>query len=402
MDNITERLALFRELMESVNPNLTLVELDDGFDLIRTNAEDHVLWANYFLLSTPGISEKVDLPRNWTEDTSEEAAPYVLTTPFSMTYLSELEVSHGRVKRIVIFGPVFLDDQAPRQIEMKLMQRGLSIATLQPFIQTVRKMPVISLNRLYTYGIMLHRCLTGKTCHITDFIYPDLLQKTEDEETFYVDHSGHFQAETEIMRIVEDGNIRYDENVLNALKLSGDIDRRLGGEEDIVRQAKNTVIVFATLCSRAAIRGGLSPEVSYILCDQYILMIEKQSSIGVIREISQKMFDDYVRQVHRVKIRAGQGVSPQIIDTCSYIDLHIQEKIDIHQLAVRAGYADYYFSNKFKREMGKSVRDYIMEMKVQKIKELLMDTSLKLSDITLMMGFETQSHMGEVFLRFTG
>lgn len=402
MENVTARLALFRELMESVDPNLTLVELDAGFDLIQTNAPDHELWADSFRLSISGVGDPVEMPKNWTRETKEATAPFIFTNPFSMAWMSEYESVEGRVGRIVIFGPVFLDDHAPKQIEMKLLQKGLSFSIIQPFMQTVRRMPVLSLNRLYTYGIMLHRCLTGKTIHIADFIYPELERETFAEENTYQDHTGHFRAESEIMHIVEEGNIRYDTALLSALKLSGDTGRRFGGDAEILRQAKNTVIVFATLCSRAAIRGGLSPEVSYLKCDQYIDEAERRTNLGSIRELSQRMFDDFVRQVHRVKLSAGQGASPQIIDACSYIELHIQEKLDIHMLASRAGYADYYFSNKFKKEIGKSVRDYIMERKVEKIKELLMDSSLKLGDITAMIGFETQSHMGEVFLKHTG
>lgn len=114
------------------------------------------------------------------------------------------------------------------------------------------------------------------------------------------------------------------------------------------------------------------------------------------------MFDDFVRQVHRVKVSSGSGMSPQIIDACSYITLHAAERIDIHQLALRAGYADYYFSTKFKKETGKSIRDYIMEQKILLAQELLKDTALKIGDITLRLGFESQSHLSEVFLRQTG
>lgn len=397
MLQVEERLALLREMLESVNPNLIMVELDPHFELVRSNAPDYDMWCMYFTYAAP--------PEGFSEPDHafpEPAAPWVFTNTLGMTWMSECVLEEGRIQRIIVMGPVFLDDYAPKQIEHRLSRHNLSFSLMQPLMQTVQRMPVVSLHRLFSYGIMLHRCLTGKTCTMADFTYPDLPVTAEPPEEYSREHLGHYRTETEILRIVEEGNVRYNRENLNFLKLSGNIDRKIGGDTEFLRRAKNTVLVFVTLCSRTAIRGGLSPENAFHMCDQYIDLAERAENISKLTEISHKMFDDFVRQVHRVKVSSGSGMSPQIIDACSYITLHAAERIDIHQLALRAGYADYYFSTKFKKETGKSIRDYIMEQKILLAQELLKDTSLKIGDITLRLGFESQSHLSEVFLRQTG
>lgn len=403
MEQVEQRLSLFRELLSSVNPHLVLVELDSHFDMIHSNAPDHDIWSLFFrFVNQPGYqTEEVVLPNDLFETVAVPVAPWVFTNPIGMTWMSECEVTEGRIVRVVVLGPLFLDDFEPKNIEEKLLQHHLSASLIRPFMETVRRMPVISLNRMYEYGLMLHRCLTGKNCTISDFIYPDLALCPGEEESKR-EHLGGYMAEAELMRIVEDGNIQYEKEQRSTLSLTGNIDRKIGGDGSYLRQAKNTVIIFITLCSRAAIRGGLSPEIAYHMSDQYVSITEKAENLGKVVEISRKMFDDFVRRVHRVKIHEGSGVSPQISDACNYISLHILDRIDIHSLAARAGYADYYFSAKFKKETGKSVRDYVMEQKLNKAQELLGDTTQDIGDIAMRLGFESHSHLSDVFKRHTG
>ncbi len=398
MLDVADRLQLFRELLESVNPNLVLVELDSHYDLLRTNTPNFDLWALFFDLGRERqLIQPVDVLLT---EIKQEKAPFIFTNKLGMAWMSESLIVDGKIQRIIVLGPVFLDDYSPQKLEDRVRGLGLSFSLAEPFMETIRRTPVISLNRLYEYGIMLHRCLTGKTALVSDFIFPELALDAE-PENLHRQHFGSYMAETEILRIVEEGNIHYARERKNTFSLAGDTSRKLGGETDYLRQAKNTVIIFTTLCSRAAIRGGLAPEVAYHLNDEYVTMIEQAENLAKVNEINRVMFDDFVKRVYRNKA-AGEGVSPQIIETCNYISLHLTERIDIHHLASRLDYADYYFSTKFKKEVGMSVRDYIMEQKLHKAQEMLRDSSVEISEVADRLGFETQSHFSDVFRRKTG
>ena len=58
---------------------------------------------------------------------------------------------------------------------------------------------------------------------------------------------------------------------------------RLGrvADEDL-RNDKNIAIIVITLASRAAIRGGISPELAFTMADNYICDIERQKDKKVI------------------------------------------------------------------------------------------------------------------------
>ncbi len=396
----SERLALFRELLSSVNPNITIVELDSNFDLITTNAIDHGAWTNFFYYSySPSEILKPEVLKDFFE---EPTGPTVYTNALGMTWLTEYTVNGGKIDRITILGPVFLDDITPKDIEMKLIRRSISFKLIEPFMLSVKMMPVISLRRLYEYGIMLHRCITGRNCSVGDFLFPHIQRSDRGNAEPQLEYRGNYGAETEILRIVEEGNIRYTQNDLGPLRFAGGFDSAFGSKTEYLRGAKNTVIAFIALCSRAAIRGGLSPDNAYYMRDLYTLQAEEAKNLAAVTEINHQMFDDFVRAVHRVKVRQMNGVSPQIADTCTFIAVHITDRLDIHKLAERLGYSDYYFSSKFKKEIGKTVGEYIAEQKIEKAKQLLNDPSLKIGDIAAMLGYESQSHLGRIFLKYAG
>ena len=396
----SERLALFRELLSSVNPNITIVELDSNFDLITTNAIDHGAWTNFFYYSySPSEILKPEVLKDFFE---EPTGPTVYTNALGMTWLTEYTVKGGKIDRVTILGPVFLDDITPKDIEMKLIRRSISFKLIEPFMLSVKMMPVISLRRLYEYGIMLHRCITGRNCSVGDFLFPHIQRSDRGNPEPQLEYRGNYGAETEILRIVEEGNIRYTQNDLGPLRFAGGFDSAFGSKTEYLRGAKNTVIAFIALCSRAAIRGGLSPDNAYYMRDLYTLQAEEAKNLAAVTEINHQMFDDFVRAVHRVKVRQMNGVSPQIADTCTFIAVHITDRLDIHKLAERLGYSDYYFSSKFKKEIGKTVGEYIAEQKIEKAKQLLNDPSLKIGDIAAMLGYESQSHLGRIFLKYAG
>jgi AraC-like DNA-binding protein len=400
MDAITERLALFRELLQSVNPYFSLTELDNHYDTISgETGERQAIWSMFFGFSKRAPSGNMapeSLLRGHVEPTP---APFVFTNTLGMTWLSDHTVKDGKVQRICILGPVFLDDVTPEQIERKASQLPVSMTAYQTFMDVIRKMPVITLRRLTEYGIMLHRCLTGNSCTASDFVYPDLVADEKKSE-LPENHVGNYRAESELLRIVEEGNIAYIQEK-NALMHQGDTERAIGGSGDYLRQAKNTVIIFITLCSRAALKGGLSPDTAYNLADSYVSMAERAETLAKVNEISQSMYTDFVRRVFRQKAMTKQ-MSPVVLDTCNYINMHLQEKMDIHQLAVRTGYTDYYFSYLFRKDAGQGVRDYILERKIDKAQEMLRDMSLDVNEIATRLGFETHSHFSDAFRKRTG
>ena len=70
-----------------------------------------------------------------------------------------------------------------------------------------------------------------------------------------------------------------------------------------LRQAKNIAICVITLASRAAIEGGLLPEVSFSMVDGYVLEIEKMSNIAKIDATMRQVEFRYAEEVAKIRGR---------------------------------------------------------------------------------------------------
>jgi len=56
----------------------------------------------------------------------------------------------------------------------------------------------------------------------------------------------------------------------------------------------------------------------------------------------------------------------------------------------------------FKKEVGMSITEYILNQKVEEAKRLLTQTDYQISDIYTWLNFHDQSHFTKVFKKYTG
>ena len=162
---------------------------------------------------------------------------------------------------------------------------------------------------------------------------------------------------------------------------------------------KNYVVVYIALCCRAAVQGGLDVETAYTLSDQYLQSVEDAGNLSALHELSNAMIKDYIERVHRVKLSCE--LSPQIRMACEWISLTPQLQ-SIHSLAEKLGYTDYYFSKLFKKETGKTVREYILAQKIEAAKRMLTANNLSVAEIADQLGIESQSYFTASFRSATG
>lgn len=201
----------------------------------------------------------------------------------------------------------------------------------------------------------------------------------------------------ELLRAVREGDINYKRIMNQANNVSSGIPVI---SKDSLRQAKTSVIVFTSLCARAAIEGGLSPDQAYSLGDSYIQQAEDGTDIGELAAVSNAMYDDFIRRVHRC--RTNPNVSRQIQECCNYIEMHVEDDLEIETLARRVGYAEYYLTKKFKEEMHVSLNNYIKFVRVERAKLLLTTTDLSVQEIADRLGFCSRSYMGKTFREVAG
>ncbi|MFV0466824.1 MAG: response regulator [Lachnospiraceae bacterium] len=85
-----------------------------------------------------------------------------------------------------------------------------------------------------------------------------------------------------------------------------------------------------------------------------------------------------------------------------YIEEHLQEQIQIDQLAEVVHVNSQYLMRLFKQEMGQSIMDYINERKIQTAGKLLKETDYSINFIADCVGCESNSYFTRLFKKYTG
>lgn len=86
----------------------------------------------------------------------------------------------------------------------------------------------------------------------------------------------------------------------------------------------------------------------------------------------------------------------------AYIDANLDERLDVATLATVAALSPFHFSRLFKAATGTSPHQYIIQRRVERLRELLPHSQLSLAQLAQRVGFASQSHMTEHFRRIIG
>ena len=205
----------------------------------------------------------------------------------------------------------------------------------------------------------------------------------------------------------EFGSIENGDLIQLEKSLQEDYDGTIGTlAKDPLRNLKNLGIVLVTLASRAAIRGGLSPEISFSLSDSYIQQIEECKDLALVAPLAHKAEFQYAEMVHEIKEKQ-KGIlkkqkNPRINKCKDFIFSHLHDRITLEDLAVEADCNPNYLSQLFKECEGISISGYILQEKINRAKNLLIYSDYSYIEIATYLGFSSQSHLGTQFKKHTG
>lgn len=205
----------------------------------------------------------------------------------------------------------------------------------------------------------------------------------------------------------EFGSIENGDLIQLEKSLQEDYDGTIGTlAKDPLRNLKNLGIVLVTLASRAAIRGGLSPEISFSLSDSYIQQIEECKDLALVAPLAHKAEFQYAEMVHEIKEKQ-KGIlkkqkNPRINKCKDFIFSHLHDRITLEDLAAEADCNPNYLSQLFKECEGISISGYILQEKINRAKNLLIYSDYSYIEIATYLGFSSQSHLGPQFKKHTG
>ncbi|WP_249897562.1 AraC family transcriptional regulator [Paenibacillus sp. PK3_47] len=94
--------------------------------------------------------------------------------------------------------------------------------------------------------------------------------------------------------------------------------------------------------------------------------------------------------------RSDAGIRRTIDRAMMYIQEHYMDNISLDSCAEYTGTSPFLLSKSFKRVTGHNFIDYLTDLRIEKAKELLRDTDLKMNDVAQQVGYQ-QSYFNRIF-----
>lgn len=85
-----------------------------------------------------------------------------------------------------------------------------------------------------------------------------------------------------------------------------------------------------------------------------------------------------------------------------YMEEHYRENLKLADVAGQLYVSQWYLSRLLNRYTNQNFSDILNGIRVEKAKELLEDSSLRISDVAAMVGFQSLTHFSKVFRKKEG
>lgn len=128
---------------------------------------------------------------------------------------------------------------------------------------------------------------------------------------------------------------------------------------------------------------------------------------------SMELYRNGMKSVHNMKnlilhVAARTGTVEEresgefIPEICSYIAAHLESELRREELAELVHLNPDYLTRRFKKEMGMSLREYVIEQKMQEARALLRTTGLPISFVAAKVGYSNFSHFSNSYKKQFG
>jgi len=331
------------------------------------------------------------------------SSPIVLSSSLGNIWIG-IYSNHPLDTAFYVLGPVFTETISIQQIQQQANTYiELPLHWKKKFMGLVQNFPVIPWPILTQFAIMLHYAVNHEKIKVSDFHYQSqsFLEEKANTPSSYEntakDEKLTWNFEQQLLAPIREGNLNYQSALANAQTISSGVRIDIGNP---LRRAKDSGIIFSTLCCRAAIEGGLYSRTAYTIQDIYTQSLEAATSLSDVAAINHQMYEDYIYRVHKAK--ASNLYTPQIQICIEHINMHVKETITISDLASLCGYTDYYLSRKFKNEVGQNINEYINTKKILLAKTMLANSSASIQEISEELHFCSRSYFTDVFRKICG
>ncbi|HHV11269.1 MAG TPA: response regulator [Clostridiales bacterium] len=98
----------------------------------------------------------------------------------------------------------------------------------------------------------------------------------------------------------------------------------------------------------------------------------------------------------------AENYSVMVRNICFFIEEHYDEPLSLESIGEVFERTPNYISSRFKKEVGKSFTDYLIELRIQKAVGLIKYTNTSIGEVAKKVGFSNYAYFSRIFRRYTG
>ena len=166
-----------------------------------------------------------------------------------------------------------------------------------------------------------------------------------------------------------------------------------------IRNVKNLAIVLNTLLRKSIESSGVDEYFIHTISENFAVRIENSLTIRELITLMTDMVGEYCDMVNEHNTRV---YSELISKAITYIKLNFKEDIGLASVAKELFIHPTYLAKKFKLETGKTLSEYVNEVRIKEAKFIIKATEFKIEDVAYYVGYNDKKYFSKTFKKILG
>ena len=314
---------------------------------------------------------------------------YVYHCPLSLTFIATAVYDEKRAAYALVGGPLIMG--AAEDLPSNDMRERLSALPNKSAKQigSLSQLQWMCAMYLSNRGAQVSTAATEAQTLLHNQLYDISDQLRSGQGTRYP-----IEIEQRLQKMITQGDKRGAQTLINQL-LGALYFSTVGDFHVIKERAKELIVLF----SRASVEGGA--DVQRIFGQNRDLQNEIDG-LEDLDALSRFLTDIFYRFVGYVFDFTRFEHSDILHKAVNYLRENLSEKLSLEDLAQHVGLSRSYLSAIINQELGMTFSDYVSKMRIDRSRELLLDSSLSLVDIAGLVGYSDQSYFTKKFSQLVG
>ena len=301
----------------------------------------------------------------------------------------------------ISIGPFRNDELSPNYFARILKDAHITPNMIQQMKHLYENMPFVQLD-----------ALINVTRHILTSRIPEF-QNVSPERIAYTDSERPIEFHTDV---IEQNFLHFSEqyaemlaNFLKYLKIGENAQARKAlflflheaklTTKRTMRNYKALLSALNNYCHLALLQTSIHPSHILRLAATISTRIENTTSLAKLEQMPSDICHKYCLLV---KNYANPEYSKLTKDVIAYIEMNMEDEINLQQIAEHFGRNPSSLSSIFSRETGQTLTQFIQQTRINQALRLLNTTNMSVSEVSLAVGYQDFSYFSKLFSKHIG